>query len=214
MKSDTPENNTVYAQYFVPKVQGKVPAVVVLDIMQGNQLVAAHRGDVAGAERRRVDGRSCSRTTTNAVRSTARVRLVSSDIVRTLDGIRQGVLDCRRAISVARWRAPKSTRIRLGMVGTSLGSFLTALTSRPTNRDQERLPVTRWRRTRRRLLRPPESQAGNRVDRNLLGGKNFVKRIDHPGGPHYLRGSTEGQEPADDCREERRDCAAEGGDGS
>src|SRR5262245_391229 len=36
VKSDIPENNTVYAQYFMPKTQGKVPAVVVLDIMQGN----------------------------------------------------------------------------------------------------------------------------------------------------------------------------------
>ena len=58
----------------------------------------------------------------------SKVKLVSTDIPRTLSGVRQGVLDCRCAVA---WLAarPEVNADRLGMVGTSLGSFLTALTS-------------------------------------------------------------------------------------
>lgn len=125
--SNVAENNTVYAEYFVPKTQAKCPAVVVLDIMQGNQLVA--RGEAMWLAQNGVAAMVVLLPHYNQRRAPgSRTRLVSPDLVRTLDGIRQAVLDCRCACA---WLAarPEVDADRLGMVGTSLGSFLTALTS-------------------------------------------------------------------------------------
>lgn len=85
VKSDTVENNTVYGEYFAPKTPGKVPAVIVLDIMQGNQMIArgeamwlAQNGVAAlvivlpyynGAARRAASSSSSPRT--SSARSTA-----------------------------------------------------------------------------------------------------------------------------------------------
>ena len=127
VKSDIAENNTVYAEYFRPKTQAKVPAVVVLDIMQGNQLIA--RGEAMWLAQNGVAAMVVVLPHYNQRRAPgSKIRLVSPDIVRTLDGIRQGVLDCRCATA---WLAsrPEVDADNLGMVGTSLGSFLTALTS-------------------------------------------------------------------------------------
>jgi dienelactone hydrolase len=180
VKGDIPENNTVYAQYFVPRGQGKVPAVIVLDIMQGNQLIA--RGEAMWLAQNGVAALVVVLPHYNERRAPgSRVKLVSADIVRTMDGIRQGVLDCRCA---AAWLAarPEVDPDRLGMVGTSLGSFLTALTSANEPRIKnvcmllgggglvdayydhpKARPVTEW------------------IDR--LGGKNFVKKLIAPVDP-------------------------------
>jgi dienelactone hydrolase len=127
VKSDIPENNTVYAEYFVPNEKGKHPAVVVLDIMQGNQLIA--RGEAMWLAQNGVAAMVVVLPYYNERRPpNSKLKLVSADIVRTLDGIQQGVLDCRCAMA---WLAgrPEVDADKLGMVGTSLGSFLTALTS-------------------------------------------------------------------------------------
>jgi dienelactone hydrolase len=127
VKCDIAENNTVHAQYFVPKGQKKVPAVIVLDIMQGNQLIA--RGEAMWLAQNGVAALVVVLPYYNERRPPdSKVKLVSTDLVRTMDGIRQGVLDCRCA---AAWLAgrPEVDAEKLGMVGTSLGSFLTALTS-------------------------------------------------------------------------------------
>jgi dienelactone hydrolase len=178
--SGVPENDTVYAEYFVPGAPGKHPAVVVLDIMQGNQFVA--RGEAMWLAQNGVAALVVVLPHYNQRRAPgSRARLVSADIPRTLDGIRQGVLDCRCA---AAWLAarPEVDADRLGMVGTSLGSFLTALTAANEPRlknvclllgggglvdayydHPKAKPVTAW------------------VDR--LGGKGFVKRLIAPVDP-------------------------------
>jgi len=127
VKSDCPENNTVYAEYFVPHGKEKCPAVIVLDIMQGNQLIA--RGEAMWLAQNGVAAMVVLLPYYNERRPlNSKLKLVSTDIVRTLDGIRQGVLDCRCAIA---WLAarPEVDAEKLGMVGTSLGSFLAGLTS-------------------------------------------------------------------------------------
>lgn len=124
---DITENNIVYAEYFVPKGPGKFPAAVVLDIMQGNQLVA--RGEAMWLAQNGIAALVVVLPHYNQRRAPgSKVKLVSTDIPRTLSGVRQGVLDCRCAVA---WLAarPEVNADRLGMVGTSLGSFLTALTS-------------------------------------------------------------------------------------
>jgi dienelactone hydrolase len=178
--SSVPENNTVYAEFFVPSTPGKHPAAVVLDIMQGNQLIA--RGEAMWLAQNGVAALVVVLPHYNQRRAPgSRAKLVSTDLVRTLDGIRQGVLDCRCA---AAWLAarPEVDADRLGMVGTSLGSFLTALTAANEPRiknvclllgggglvdayyDHPRAkPVTEW------------------VD--LVGGKNLVKKLIAPVDP-------------------------------
>jgi dienelactone hydrolase len=151
-----------------------VPAVVVLDIMQGNQLVA--RGEAMWLAQNGVAALVVVLPHYNERRAPgSKVKLVSPDLVRTFDGIRQGVLDCRCA---AAWLAarPEVDAEKLGMVGTSLGSFLTALTSANEPRIKnvcillgggglvdayydhpKAKPVTEW------------------IDR--VGGKNFVRKL-------------------------------------
>jgi dienelactone hydrolase len=178
VKCDIPENNTVYAQYFVPtEAKGKVPAVVVLDIMQGNQVIA--RGEAMWLAQHGVAALVVVLPHYDQRRPpNSKVRLVSADIVRTFDGIRQGVLDCRCATA---WLAsrPEVDADKLGMVGTSLGSFVTALTAANEPRIKnvciilgggglvdayydhpKAKPVTEW------------------IDR--LGGKDFVKKFFAP----------------------------------
>jgi dienelactone hydrolase len=180
VKSDIAENNTVHAQYFVPKTQAKVPAVVVLDIMQGNQLIA--RTEAMWLAQNGVAALVVVLPYYNERRpANSKLKLVSADIVRTMDGIRQGVLDCRCA---AAWLAarPEVDGDKLGMVGTSLGSFLTAITSANEPRIKnvclllgggglvdayydhpKAKPVTEW------------------ID--LVGGKKFVKKLIAPVDP-------------------------------
>jgi len=59
---------------------------------------------------------------------TARVRLLSTNVLRTMDAVRQTVLDCRRATAWLESR-PEIDPKKLGIVGTSLGSFLAAITA-------------------------------------------------------------------------------------
>jgi dienelactone hydrolase len=195
VKTDIVENNTVYAEYFVPtgggrggnrqevspqKAPTKVPAVIVLDIMQGNQLIA--RGEAMWLAQNGVAAMVVLLPHYNQRRAPgSKVKLVSTDLVRTLDGIRQGVLDCRCACA---WLAgrPEVDAENLGMVGTSLGSFLTALTSANEPRIKnvcmvlgggglvdayydhpKAKPVTEW------------------ID--LVGGKRLVKRLIAPVDP-------------------------------
>jgi cephalosporin-C deacetylase-like acetyl esterase len=54
--------------------------------------------------------------------------LLSPDIPRTLEGVRQTVLDVRRAVAWLESR-PEVDRRRLGILGTSLGSFMSGLTA-------------------------------------------------------------------------------------
>jgi dienelactone hydrolase len=127
VKSPTPENNTVYAEYYRPKGRGPFPCTIVLDITAGDQslsrMIAGHLAQngigglfvqMAYYGPRRPPG--------------SKLRLLSPDIKHTMDAIRQTVLDLRRATA---WMAsrPEIDSKRLGIMGTSLGSFMAALTA-------------------------------------------------------------------------------------
>lgn len=121
-----PENNTVHAEYYRPIKKGKFPGVVVLDITGGDQtlsrVIARHlaQNEVCGlfvqmayyGPRRPPGGK---------------VKLLSTDIPQTFEGIRQTVLDLRRASAWLESR-PEVDPKKLGIMGTSLGSFVAALT--------------------------------------------------------------------------------------
>ena len=121
------ENNTVHAEYFRPVGEGPFPAVLVLDILDGQQVVGrsqamwlAQNGvaslvvHMAHYGPRRPPG--------------SRVRLLSTNVPQTLAAIRQSVLDCRCAAAWLMSR-PEVDSQKLGIVGTSMGSFVSALTA-------------------------------------------------------------------------------------
>ncbi|HET6573278.1 MAG TPA: prolyl oligopeptidase family serine peptidase [Fimbriiglobus sp.] len=124
--SPHPENNTVYAEYFRPKhAAGKVPAAVVLDIMQGNALVS--RGAAMWLAQNGVAALAITMPYYGPRRpAEGHCRMLSPDVEQSLANVRQTVLDCRRAVA---WLAarPEVDADRLGVMGTSLGSFMGGL---------------------------------------------------------------------------------------
>src|SRR5262249_48186504 len=127
VESPYPENNTVYAEYYRPRGQGPFPAVIVLEILHGGDVVSrvqanmlAQNGVAALFVRMAYYGPRSPKS--------ERVRLLSTDVPRTMDAVRQTVLDCRRATAWLESR-PEIDAKKLGMMGTSLGSFMAALTA-------------------------------------------------------------------------------------
>jgi len=125
--SPHPENNTVHAEYFRPNGPGPFPAVIVLDILAGDQAIArmfstvlAQNGVAALSVHMAYYG---PRRPPNS-----KARLLSLDIPRTLSAVRQTVLDLRRAVAWLESRKEIDGQ-KLGVLGTSLGSFMAALTA-------------------------------------------------------------------------------------
>lgn len=127
VKTATPENNTVHAEYYLPSGKGPFPGVIVLDITAGNQnlsrylsiflaqkKIAALFVQMAYYGPRRPPG--------------SKLRLLMPNIEHSLSAIRQTVLDLRAAGAWMEAR-PEIDGKRLGIMGTSLGSFLAALTA-------------------------------------------------------------------------------------
>jgi hypothetical protein len=125
VKSPHPENNTVHAEYYRPKKKGPFPCVIVLDITGGDQslsrLFARHlaQNEIGGLfvqmayyGPRRPPG--------------SNLRLLSLDIDHSFKAITQTVLDLRRATAWMEAR-PEVDKTKLGIMGTSLGSFMATL---------------------------------------------------------------------------------------
>jgi dienelactone hydrolase len=119
------ENNTVHAEYYRPLAAGRFPGVIVLDITGGDQklsrsiatFLAQHHVcalfvQMAYYGPRRPPG--------------SRLRLLMPDVDHTLAAIRQTVLDLRVAAAWLESR-PEVDATRLGIMGTSLGSFMATL---------------------------------------------------------------------------------------
>lgn len=127
VKSAVPANDTVHAEFFLPKgasAGGRVPGVVMLDILDG-------RGHVARAESVWLAQHGVASLFVYMAHYGPRrpagspIRLVSANVEQTMSGIRQTVLDCRAATA---WLAarPEVNADKLGLVGTSLGSIVGA----------------------------------------------------------------------------------------
>ena len=127
VKSSVPENNTVYAEYFVPVERSpgeRLPAVLVLDILDGAAVVS--RGEAMWLAQHGVASLFIYMAHYGPRRPPGgKVKLLSPNIDLTMENIRQTVLDCRCAIA---WLAdrPEVDADQLGLVGTSLGSFVGA----------------------------------------------------------------------------------------
>jgi dienelactone hydrolase len=124
--SPTPQNNTVHAEYYRPVGKGPFPAVILLDVTSGNQMLSRHMA--AFLAQNHVAGLFVQMAYYGPRRPAgSRLRLLSPNLTRTTAAITQTVLDLRVA---AAWLAsrPEVDAHRLGILGTSLGSFLSALT--------------------------------------------------------------------------------------
>ncbi len=125
VKTDIAENNTVHAELFMPEGQGPFPAAVVLDILQGDALIA--RGEAMWLAQHGVAGMVVYMAHYGPRRPPgSSTRLISTDLPKTINGVRQTVLDVRCAIA---WLAsrPEIDAKNLGIVGTSLGSLVGAV---------------------------------------------------------------------------------------
>jgi dienelactone hydrolase len=127
IKSPCPENNTVYAEYYRPAGKGPFPCVIVLDITAGDQSLS--RMFARHLAQNKIGGLFVQMAYYGPRRPKgSSLRLLSPDVYQTIDAIRQTVLDMRRATA---WMAsrPEVDVDRLGIMGTSLGSFVAALTA-------------------------------------------------------------------------------------
>jgi dienelactone hydrolase len=121
-------NNTVHCEYYRPtRSNGKRPAVIVLDILDGRQIVS--RGEAVWLAQHDIPALVVYMAYYGPRRTPGdKTRLLMPDIEHSTAAMRQTVLDCRRATA---WLAtqPGVDAERLGIVGTSLGSFLAGLTA-------------------------------------------------------------------------------------
>jgi dienelactone hydrolase len=128
--TDCPENNTVHAEYYRPLDRVHEPAkpfpgVIVLDITAGDQklsrIISTHLAQnrigalfvqMAYYGQRRPPGSD--------------LRLLTPNYQHTMTAVRQTVLDIRQATAWLEARPEIDSR-RLGVLGTSLGSFMGSL---------------------------------------------------------------------------------------
>jgi dienelactone hydrolase len=126
-ESPYPENNVVPGELYLPaKADGPMPAAIVLDILQGNALLPRMM-----ARRLASDGVAAlyismpyynSRRPRNGVHE----RMLSEDPRKTIQVLRQTVMDIRRAKALLASR-PEIDPERIGITGISLGGIATAL---------------------------------------------------------------------------------------
>ena len=131
LKSPWPENNVVPAELYVPRgasAAKKVPAAVVLDIMDGSAILP------------RMMARSAAQNGLAALyvpmpcyndrrpANDAHKQALRDDPTRAADGIRQTVMDVRRARAILASR-PEIDGAQLGVTGISLGGIMTALSA-------------------------------------------------------------------------------------
>ncbi|HJT77259.1 MAG TPA: prolyl oligopeptidase family serine peptidase [Gemmataceae bacterium] len=127
VESPCPENNTVYAEYYRPRGPGPFPGVIILDITAGDQMVS--RSIAAYLAQNRIAGLFVQMAYYGPRRPPgSKLRLLSPNVKRSLEAVRQTVLDLRRAAAWMESRPELDAR-RLGILGTSLGSFIGALTA-------------------------------------------------------------------------------------
>jgi dienelactone hydrolase len=127
VKTATPENNTVHAEYYLPRGEGPFPATIVLDITAGDQSLS--RNIAAHLAQHRVAALFVQMAYYGPRRPPgSKLRLLMPNLDHSLAAVRQTVLDLRVA---AAWMTSRRELDggRLGIMGTSLGSFMAALTA-------------------------------------------------------------------------------------
>ena len=129
MKTPWPANDVVPAEFYVPRAAGaaaKVPAAVVLDIMDGSAILP--RMMARAAAQNGLAALYLPMPYYNARRpaNDEHEQALRDDPRRAADGLRQTVMDVRRAKAILAAR-PEVDATRIGITGISMGGILTAL---------------------------------------------------------------------------------------
>jgi dienelactone hydrolase len=119
------ENNTVYGEIFRPIGGVKTPAVIVFDILDGATIVS--RGQAMWLAQHNITAMAITMAYYGPRRPPGtRLRMLMPDLEHSTAAVTQTVLDARRAIQFLATR-PDIDSSRIGVVGTSLGSFIGGL---------------------------------------------------------------------------------------
>ncbi|MCE9566314.1 MAG: abhydrolase domain-containing 18 [Planctomycetes bacterium] len=126
IKTSIPENNTVHCELFIPAGKGPFPVAVVLDILQGNALIA--RGQCMWLAQHGVAGMVVYMAHYGPRRPEgSSTRLISTNIPKSIEGVKQTVVDVRCAVAWLASRPEQFDTNNLGLIGTSLGSLVGAV---------------------------------------------------------------------------------------
>ncbi len=122
VKSPHESNNTVHAEYFQPVNAKHAPTVVVLDILDGAQVVS--RAQALWLAQNDIPALIVYMAYYGPRRPAgSKERLISPDVEKSVGNITQTIKDCRCAFTWLENR-PEVDAKRLGVLGTSLGSFV------------------------------------------------------------------------------------------
>lgn len=161
VKSPYECNNTVVGEFFRPlNAKGKIPAVLVLDIMDGQQIVS--RGQAVWLAMNCISAMTIQMPYYGPRKPPgSNLRMIMPELDHSMKAVTQGVLDARRGIAYLASR-PDVDDSKIGVLGTSLGSFIGGITS---------------------AAEPKISRAAL-----LLGGGGLVESFyDHPKGEKYIK---------------------------
>jgi len=128
--SPHPDNNTVWCEYYRPvdepgTTPTKRPSIVVLDITGGDQSLS--RTISSQLARKGINALFLQMAYYGPRRPKGtKLRLLSTDILQTVKAVQQTVQDLRVAAAFLESRPEVDAR-RIGITGTSLGSFFSAL---------------------------------------------------------------------------------------
>jgi dienelactone hydrolase len=125
LQSAYPENNMVHAEYYRPQGKGPFPCTIILDITGGDQSLS--RVIATYLAQNQIGGLFVQMAYYGPRRPPGtNLRFLSLDFRHTMAAVRQTVLDLRRASAWMESR-PEIDAKRLAILGTSLGSFMSAL---------------------------------------------------------------------------------------
>lgn len=122
VKSKDECNNTVPCEFYVPKGAKGKPAAVVLDILDGAMVVS--RAEALWLAQHDIPALVVQMAYYGPRRpKDSKERLLTTDVDKSVANITQTVLDVRRAVAWLETR-PQVDANRIGLLGTSLGSFV------------------------------------------------------------------------------------------
>ncbi len=136
------QNNTVPAEYYVPRVAAgtKEPAAIVLDILDGRAIIA--RSFARSLAAHGVAALYVPMAYYGPRRPPAQthIQFFSADPTRSVDALRQTVMDIRRAKAILTSRAEVDAH-QIGITGVSLGGIMTVLAAGVDGQFDRVLPV-------------------------------------------------------------------------
>jgi len=126
-QSPFPENNVVPGELYLPqRTTGKIPGVIVLDILQGNALLPRMMARWLAREGIAALYISMPYYNERRPKGGAHERMLSDDPRVSIQALRQTVMDIRRAKSLLASH-PEIDPEKIGITGISLGGIMTAL---------------------------------------------------------------------------------------